>query len=631
MENSNGAPSTAGWHDDPEDSNFIRYSNGRTWTGDRVPKDRNLTLKSSNVYRPGGQKRIEDEARAKEKEQQPEPAAYQPMTRRERRALEESTAPKDAPVTVDFESSEFEFESAPPVVSYAEKNKVAKVEEKPVAQPVISSELNRHATLTGFDLGLDKPQKEEPVELPADEDEEVDWAADSALPSLGLDDSDGHWDAQAAITAATGSEPVEADEESGPALPSLGLPVLGGQESDVVDDTQRSTVDDFEDEPFEDEFNFVVSDESPDDDHPASDDEFSSDSESRQVEDDLDFPIVNTPSYAAPAAPSYAAPSAPKKTNQATPAKKESSDHAETKEGSDQAPAEFGFSSKLKRFDTNGEAPAEIVPSDETKSAKAHHGSSAVVPDNEENDDADEDYFEEDESDRGGLGTRFKSLFGRRQKEVLDEYEDDSEDDTDSEDEGDDVVEPERAKPLKSVKTVATPEVIEDDDADDEVDEFSQPQIRAGLFASRKEKEDAAVEGELLGRLKEIADRIAALKKEEVEINSRIKTAKVERDDLESKIVLAHEEHELLDQLAVSRKKELEDHHEEKDDEQFRKFLESHDDHAVETATVPAVRSLPDLVDEPVASTEPEPDDQDPDDDDEFSSAPSGLPTLKLN
>lgn len=677
MENNSGAPSVAGWHDDPEDPNYRRYSNGRTWTGQRVAKDRTIELGSSKGYRPGGAT-PKDEAKT-----EPAPLPYQPLTRRERRALEAETLGRNQTIEI---TDEFEFESAVPTArSYAPavapspfdefiapaKVKVPSAEDESAA-PVVS-EKHELSWEDDFDLSIEQ----------LDEDDLENEAGSDELPSLDFEDF--------TATPAT-PEAVDAEKDDEEALPELGLPSLeADQDEDEElpslspreqmedkpeskdDEDEESDDDDFlaeyvdlmeddsdeerdADEPHKDEVNeeseseleseFAslppvfsapsyaakpepkvekpvedkpepelsladILDEGPEEQAAAQDAVTEKTPDSATVETEAEEPKREVPAYAAPATAKVAAP-AKAEPVKAEPVKVETPAEAvkEADEADEDEPV-FGFKSKLNHNFGNGEGTAHDTAMASATEAIPSPAKDEVKVDTSDAEQDDDDLEDEGDEPRQGIGSKFKSLFGRgRSKKVLDEDEDEDddrdEDDSDEQKASDPVEHAEVAeRPAPKVAPVTPAEDSEvdtddDDRDDDEVDtdddddrdedrdedddrdedegvEREEPQLRAGLFSSKKAKEDAAVEAELLDRLKELADRVAALKKEEVLTLDRIKKAKVEEAELKALVDHAHEEHELLDQLAKTRRKELETVHSDKEDDHFRDFIETHE------------------------------------------------------
>ena len=242
MENSTGTPPTvAGWYDDPDDANFIRYSNGRYW-GERVHKERNLTFNTDKVYRPGGVSKREEAAPVAAPELKSD---YQPLTRRERREREKAEQlHKGVPIAIDNDL-EFEFQTAQPTT----KSYVRGDDEEPAAEELTDAppslpSLEEDAPAEGteeaepfvvvedeaeFDLG-DFP----PLALEEPEDE-----YQSSLPEL---------DFSGIGAPADDDEHEEADDlpdvhEEPPALPSLSFE----EENNAADDADsESDEDDFE-------------------------------------------------------------------------------------------------------------------------------------------------------------------------------------------------------------------------------------------------------------------------------------------------------------------------------------------------------------------------------------------------
>jgi hypothetical protein len=589
LENINGVPTVAGWHDDPEDPNFIRYSNGRAWTGERVAKDRTLTLKNDNVYRPGG-----SVGRMPEKKQQEvevvveaEPASYQPLTRKERRILESADAPALEPMSDLFEE-EFEFETAPSTSarSYAPgKDEVAKRREIPVLEDIVTP-LPVVPIFNGFEDVFPQQQEPEP-EAPEAEDDE----AENALPSLDMGDMGD------TFSAAPPAPSSREDDE-----PSF-LPVLGGSSS-MAEASLPSlpSMSREDDEPEEnEEYEFFTSGVNND----SNDIE-----EANDVEDDF---VAIAPvaavrrSYEAPPAEVKEEPKKPSKpvedsavlppvipTAPKTAKPVDSvTDATNGNLADDEAPS-FGFTSKLGRSfkQDDGAEPAPAAPRSAPKAEEKR-----PEPEVDE-DDEDSEYEEEP---RDGIGGRIKSLFGRgKSQDVLDyDYDDENSDGPD---------EP-KAEPKPEVKAAVAslpktaPSVADDDTESDEPEE--ETRLKTGLFSSRQDKEDAAVEVELVGRLNRLAKRVASLKKEEIEVLARVEAAKLQEKELNELIIQAHETHELLDQLAKTRQKELEGNRDEKEDTRFIEFLDSHGSPDVEdepefassdesTVALPVIKGDPD-------------------------------------
>jgi hypothetical protein len=604
LENINGVPTVAGWHDDPEDPNFIRYSNGRAWTGERVAKDRTLTLKNDNVYRPGG-----SVGRMPEKKQQEvevvveaEPASYQPLTRKERRILESAEAPALEPMSDLFEE-EFEFETAPSTSarSYAPgKDEVAKRREIPVLED-IATPLPVVPIFNGFEDVF--PQQQEP-KAPEVEDSEP----ESALPSLDMGDMGDTFSAAPSVPAAR-----EDDE------PSF-LPVLGGSSS-VTEASLPSlpSMSRDEDEPAEDdEEDFFTSSVS------AGTEEVS------DVEDDF---VAIVPVPVAPVRRSYEAPPVEAKDEPKKPSKPVEdsavlppvaptaaktakpvdsvTDATDSDLADDEAPS-FGFTSKLGRSFKQDDDEKPVVPAASNPAPKPED----KLPESPVDED-DEDAEDEGEQ-RDGIGGRIKSLFGRgRSQDVLDYDYDDNNSDTPTEP---------KVEPKPEVKAAVAslpktaPSVVQDDDESDEPEE--ETRLKTGLFSSRQDKEDAAVEVELVDRLNKLAKRVASLKKEEIEVLARVEAAKLQEKELNALVIQAHETHELLDQLAKTRQKELEGKVDEKEDSHFIEFLNSHEAPDVEDETKFEAIAEP-TVALPVIKDEP--------DDEEDDTEKSSLPELKFS
>ena len=612
MENSNGVPSVAGWHDDPEDPNYIRYSNGRSWSGERVPKDRNITLKNDNVYRPGGglgSAPKQEEVVAVE----PEPVAYQPMTRRERRLLEVANTKELEPMSEMFEE-DFEFQTAPVVRSYTQADKANEVKE-------VSPPAQEEASLTGlafFDGFEDVFPKEKVAPEAVSEEHEDEEEVERVLPSLGFADDFNDF------TAKTVIETEDEAENEVSALPALGDSDGYREELPDIEEPEGDT------ETEEDEY----------------EDEFFSDSgsnetgvEDEEIEED-DFAVAEP--VIAPAIVerrSYEAPPAKEETPEASPIAEVNAESAPVQqvvspiheEAEDESAGEsfdvtvgpqepeedaaeedapvFGFKSKLTRtFDEPQlEAPAPSPTSPAPVDAASE---------DEDKELQEEDASDENEPQRDGFGGKLRSLFGRKPKEYLDyEYKDEDEENASE-------AEPEAVPPVPVVveqskkKETAVALTPAEEPVVDEIED-EEPQLKAGLFSSRQAKEDAAVEVELIDRLKELAARVAALKKEEAETLARVEAAKLQEQKLNALIVQAHEEHELLDQLAKARTKELEGNHEEKEDNHFLDFLEAHENPAEEKSEPATTTVSLHLVKD---EEENEPDD-----------SSSSLPELKLN
>lgn len=594
LENNNGVPTVAGWHDDPENPDYIRYSNGRSWTGQRVAKDRTLTLKNDNVYRPGGGVgRIPEQA---EQVAPPAPVEYQPLTRRERRQLEGSGTPEIEQISDMFES-DFEFHSAPKALSYAPAANELKEKPKVIHE--------------GFDLSeMDPVEAEAPVASAVSffDTNDEDWAADeaesvstlkapeddedddeTALPSLDFDGFSG------------GFTPVDKDDEGGEtsSLPSLGE--SSSTDSDLPTFPSNEVEADADESPAEEEFFFGKDSDEPIEEE----DEFASalvqrhsyeappappKEDAAKEESDEEAPSLTSapsPVFSTPM-PAYIAPE--EDDDEAFDVTFKSSDAegliADESGDEDDEPG-FGFQSKLKRsFGGDEERVAESsVP--EKKEVPATKAEEATVPAHIDEHDEDEDGDDEAPS---GFGGKFKSLFGKgRSKQPVLDYEYAGEDDEDNDEEA--VAE----SPSKStvepvveltVETVAKPVLesvkkpVEEPDEPVEVeaveDADEEPQLKTGLFSSRQAKEDAAVEVELIDRLKDLAARVASLKEDEKQTLARVDAAKAQEAKLKQMILQAHEEHELLDQLAKARQKEIDGTHAAKEDDSFMDFLDSH-------------------------------------------------------
>jgi hypothetical protein len=607
LENINGVPTVAGWHDDPADPNFIRYSNGRAWTGERVAKEHTLKLKNDNVYRPGGS--IGSMPEKEEVVVEAETASYQPLTRKERRILENAETPALEPMSDLFED-EFEFQTAPAMSSrsYAPgEDEAAKRREIPVIDDVPPI-----AELSLFDGFEDVfPQEKEP-ESPEAEDAEPDRAEDS-LPSLDMGDT------FSSAVPVPRAAPVPSDDNDETSF----LPTLGGSGSSDLTSESLPSLESMDHEEVA----------------PADDDDeefFTSSVSADVVEEDVvedDFIavepiIVARRSYEAPPTEAKDEPKETAKRDEApavfSPVVVPDSTKIKAPENrivdsfdddlvDDEQPS-FGFTSKLGRS-FKKEDEAEIAPAAPVAPLAMPKPEEKLPPHL-----ADEEDPEDNDVQRDGIGGRFKSFFGKgRSQEVLDYNYEDENPETDA------LPEPKPqpktelkeavAAPPKAVVSVATADT-EDDEPEEE------PTIRTGIFSSRQDKEDAAVEVELVDRLNKLAKRVASLKKEEVEVLARVEAAKLQEKELNALVIQAHETHELLDQLAKTRQKELEGKVDEKEDDHFIEFLNSHGAPDVEDEQKfePSTESTVAL---PVIKEEREKED------DESESSP--LPELKFN
>lgn len=604
MENINGVPTVAGWHDDPADPNFIRYSNGRAWTGERVAKDRTLTLKNDNVYRPGG-----GVGRMPEKKTiavAPEPVSYQPLTRKERRILENADSPALESMSTLFED-DFEFQTAPSTTPrpYAPgKDEVAKRREIPVIEDTPAT-----AEVSLYDGFEDVFSKLPDPEAYVAEDVEPEWSED-ALPSL---------DMGGTFNVTTSPSPMPEEDSSQEDEPTF-LPTLGDSSAFVDEGLPTlEAIDRGEDEPAENEedefFTSAVSTETEEDD----------------VEDDFMAvaPIVIVRrSYEAPSVEVKDETKESQKLDDVHTALSPVTPPSATKTKEPQARAldvavsdlvdedeepSFGFTSKLgrsfKKDDTVEPAPvAPIAPRPAPKPEEK-------LPDPLVDED-DED-FEDEDTQREGIGGRIKSLFGRgRSQEVLDyDYQED-EDKPDASNQPTAELKPELKTAVASLPKAAPSDM--DDDADSDEPDEEEPKIKTGIFSSRQDKEDAAVEVELVTRLNSLAKRVASLKQEEIEVLARVEAAKAQEKTLNELIIHAHETHELLDQLAKTRQKEMEGSRDEKEAAHFMELLDSHEVPDVEEET-----SSESTVALPVIKENREKEDDESED--------SPLPELKLN
>jgi hypothetical protein len=523
-----------------------------------------------------------------------EPASYQPLTRKERRSLENADAPALEPMSDLFEE-EFEFQTAPAASSrsYAPgKDEAAKRREIPVIDEV-APPIAEVSLFNGFEDVF--PQQQEP-EAPEAENAESDWDENS-LPSLDMGDSF----SSVAPAVPSPAVPVPSNENDENSF----LPTLGGS-SDFVNESlpslesmDREYIEPADDEE-EDDF-FASSSIADAEEEPLVEDDFIAVApvtvtrkpyEAPPVEAKAETPTVTRRSYEAPPVANKAevkkSPERDEMSTASSPAvppavirvKEPEASVVDTADSvpldADEQPS-FGFTSKLgrsfKKEDDAENVPVAIVPRAAPKSEEkspAHHV------------EVDEDDSEDEGVQRDGIGGRFKSFFGKgRSQDVLDyDYED-----MDERSEADDLPKPE-PKPKSELKAAdTTPKAtasiarVESDEPEEE------PTIKTGIFSSRQDKEDAAVEVELVDRLNSLAKRVASLKQEEIEVLARVKAAKAQESTLNELIIHAHETHELLDQLAKTRQKEIEGSRDEKETENFMELLESHASTDVEDET----------------------------------------------
>lgn len=578
LENSTGAPPTvAGWYDDPDDANFIRYSNGRNWTGKKVPKEQNLTFNTDKVYRPGGVTKRAEPAAPVEPEVKEN---YQPLTRRERRELEKAEhATKGVPIAVGNDL-EFEFQTA----STAPKSYVRSEEQSDTeAEQIVETPLPLPA------LEEAAAHEDNDPFIPAEDD--FDFGSFPALDSVAEEPEEETTPSLPGLDFSGIGEPIEDDgsddlpeeqEESvTPELPSLSF--------DAEDDAPAADAeDDFEwAAPKKAHYVPATEDNS---DFFSEDDFVAADTDEHSSSDDDEVEIIIPPVVAEqPVRRSYERPqpvTAPvAKAKEEEPVK--APEAAAVVEEDDAPAGGFGFASKLNRWKGDAtEEAAEAAPAaeEEVKESKTT-ALPAVVPAKEEEHESEPDSDEEDdENDEDeeyeeprGIRGRFKSFFSRNKNDDDDVLEDD-EDESDDEQVDESPESEDESPSKKQVVADSSEEEDEDDDTEDSDEEIplEEPQLKAGLFSSRQEKEDAATELKLLGRLQEVANRVAALQKEESELKERIAKARQEEEEINARIVHAHEEHEVLDNLAKARRVEHQKENSRAEDEDLLNIIESH-------------------------------------------------------